>query len=102
MLSLVGMANREPGSGARLRTLLTTSIAIGTSILGYAGIERRLWTVRTVRLPLLPPDARPIKILHISDIHMRPDEHAKQRWIAALANLQPDLVINTGDNLAHP
>ena len=26
----------------------------------------------------------------------------KRRWLASLADLEPDLVVNTGDNLAHP
>ncbi len=37
----------------------------------------------------------------VSDIHMAPDQRAKQEWLRGLADLEPDLVINTGDNLAH-
>ena len=33
---------------------------------------------------------------------MTPGQRSKQRWVAALAELEPDLVVNTGDNLAHP
>jgi predicted MPP superfamily phosphohydrolase len=50
---------------------------------------------------VLAPDARPIKVLHISDLHMLPDQRSKQRWVAELDKLEPDLVVNTGDNLAH-
>lgn len=32
---------------------------------------------------------------------MLPGQKSKQRWIAALDALEPDLVVNTGDNLAH-
>ena len=32
---------------------------------------------------------------------MAPWQHRKQQWIAALAALEPDLVVNTGDNLGH-
>jgi predicted MPP superfamily phosphohydrolase len=42
-----------------------------------------------------------MRILHISDLHMTPHQRSKQRWIAGLADLRPDLVVNTGDNLAH-
>ena len=42
-----------------------------------------------------------MRILHISDLHMTPNQRSKQRWLAGLADLQPDLVVNTGDNLAH-
>ena len=40
-------------------------------------------------------------MLHISDLHMTPSQGRKQRWVDSLADLEPDLVINTGDNLAH-
>ncbi|HEY2693950.1 MAG TPA: metallophosphoesterase [Pseudonocardiaceae bacterium] len=82
-------------------------IAVGTTALGAAtiaysaGIERRHWTLRKATLPVLAPDARPIKVLHISDLHMLPDQRSKQRWVAELDKLEPDLVVNTGDNLAH-
>jgi uncharacterized protein len=39
-------------------------------------------------------------VLHISDLHMTADQRSKQEWVAGLADLEPDLVINTGDNLA--
>jgi predicted MPP superfamily phosphohydrolase len=82
-------------------------IAVGTTALGAAtiaysaGIERLHWTLRKATLPVLAPDARPLKVLHISDLHMLPDQRSKQRWVAALDKLEPDLVVNTGDNLAH-
>jgi predicted MPP superfamily phosphohydrolase len=41
-------------------------------------------------------------VLHISDIHMRPKQRRKQAWLRELARWEPDLVVNTGDNLAHP
>ncbi len=31
-----------------------------------------------------------------------PGQRSKMRWIAALDELDPHLVIDTGDNLAHP
>jgi predicted MPP superfamily phosphohydrolase len=43
-----------------------------------------------------------MRVLHISDLHMMPGQGAKQRWVRDLAELDPDLVVNTGDNLAHP
>ena len=76
--------------------------AVGAATLGYAvGVERRRWTLRTAELPVLTPGARPIRVLHISDVHMLPGQKSKQRWLATLAELEPDLVVNTGDNLAH-
>jgi predicted MPP superfamily phosphohydrolase len=33
---------------------------------------------------------------------MVPGQRHKQRWLRSLAELEPDLVVNTGDNLSHP
>jgi predicted MPP superfamily phosphohydrolase len=83
------------------RIALATT-ALGTAGIAYAaGIERRRWTLRQATLPVLPEGARPLRLLHISDIHMLPNQRSKQRWIAELDALEPDLVVNTGDNLAH-
>ncbi|WP_309129439.1 metallophosphoesterase [Microbacterium sp.] len=65
------------------------------------GIERYLFTVREVSAPALAPGSAPIRVLHISDAHMAPWQRRKQEWLASLAELEPDLVVNTGDNLGH-
>ncbi|QIZ35514.1 metallophosphoesterase [Saccharopolyspora sp. ASAGF58] len=84
------------------RILLSTG-ALGAAAVAYsAAIERRHWTLRQATLPVLAEDAAPLRVLHISDLHMTPNQRSKQRWVAALAELDPDLVVNTGDNLAHP
>jgi predicted MPP superfamily phosphohydrolase len=75
----------------------------GVATVAYAaGIERRHWTLREATLPVLPPGAPTLRVLHLSDLHMTPGQRSKQRWIAQLAELEPDLVVDTGDNLAHP
>ncbi|MBA8827395.1 hypothetical protein FHX42_004791 [Saccharopolyspora lacisalsi] len=84
------------------RTLFALG-ALGTATAGYsAGIERLNFTLRHTTLPVLPPDSARLRILHVSDLHMTPNQRSKQRWVAALDELAPDLVVNTGDNLAHP
>ncbi|MCT2582458.1 metallophosphoesterase [Actinophytocola gossypii] len=76
--------------------------AVGTATVAYAaGIERTRWTLRRAELPVLAEGARPLRVLHLSDLHMMPGQKSKQRWVAALDELDPDLVVNTGDNLAH-
>ena len=64
-------------------------------------VERTRWTLRTATLPVLPEGATPLRLLQISDLHMMPNQRSKQRWVAGLAELRPDLVVDTGDNLAH-
>lgn len=65
------------------------------------GIERYLFTVREATASALPEGAAPLRILHISDAHMAPWQHRKQDWLASLAQVKPDLIVNTGDNLGH-
>ncbi|MBO0810698.1 MAG: metallophosphoesterase [Microlunatus sp.] len=77
--------------------------AIGAGCIAYAGLyEVRAFTLRRIRIPVLPKGAQPMRVLHLSDLHMTPYQQAKQRWVSRLAGLEPDLVISSGDNLAHP
>lgn len=82
------------------RTLGVGTLA-GMGLATYAAWEARQYTLRRVTVPLLPADHAPLKVLHLSDIHMAPDQRAKQEWLRGLADLEPDLVVDTGDNLAH-
>ena len=88
-------------------TVLKNSAAatVGSAAAGiaYASIvERNAFVVREVTLPVLAPGSSPLRVLHLSDIHMRPSQRRKQAWLRELARWEPDLVVNTGDNLAHP
>jgi predicted MPP superfamily phosphohydrolase len=76
--------------------------AVGAATLAYASlIERKQFTLREFTVPLLPAGAEPIRVLHLSDLHMAAWQHDKQSWIRRLAQLEPDLIVNTGDNLGH-
>ncbi|HEY2832177.1 MAG TPA: metallophosphoesterase [Sporichthyaceae bacterium] len=77
--------------------------ALGAGVLAYgAGYEVRAFTLRRVTVPVLPPGQRPLRVLQVSDLHMTPNQAKKRAWVRALDALEPDLVIDTGDNLAHP
>ena len=76
-------------------------IAAAAAGLAYAVAETRAFTLRTATVPVLAPGSAPFRVLHLSDTHMTPGQHRKQQWLRGLADLQPDLVVNTGDNLAH-
>jgi predicted MPP superfamily phosphohydrolase len=90
----------------RKRTVLRLAAgtaAVGGAALAYGSlIERNRFTLRRYDVPVLPADAEPLRILHLSDLHMTPNQRRKQRWVASLAATDPDLVVVTGDNLAHP
>lgn len=76
------------------------SAAAGALVWGTV-VERTAFTVRTARLAILPPGSPELKVLHLSDLHMAPWQRAKQRFVRALGELEPDLVVDTGDNLGH-
>lgn len=77
-------------------------LAVGTAGLGYAaGYEVRSFRLRRVHVPVLPAGQRPLRVLHLSDLHLVPRQTRKREWVRSLAALEPDLVVNTGDNLAH-
>nr|WP_242608098.1 metallophosphoesterase [Xylanibacterium ulmi] len=76
-------------------------LATGAAGLTYAYAETKLFTVRHVSVPVLPEGQPDVRVLHISDLHVTPRQHRKLDWIRSLADLRPDLVIDTGDNLAH-
>ncbi|AWB89886.1 metallophosphoesterase [Salinibacterium hongtaonis] len=91
------------GTGAKsVGSALGVVAAAGAATLAWGTlIERNAYRVRHEILPVLDAGASPIRVLHISDLHMAPWQTAKQDWVRGLASLTPDLVVNTGDNLGH-
>ena len=81
--------------------VLGAGTVAGAGLTAYAAWEARQFTLRRVEVPLLPPGARPVRVLHLSDLHLTPGQRRKQEWVSGLSTLRPDLVIDTGDNLAH-
>src|SRR5690606_1382071 len=79
---------------------VTAAAALGTFAWGVF-VERNRFTVRHETLPILDPGARPLTILHLSDLHMAPWQRGKQEFVRSLARLEPDLVVETGDTLGH-
>ena len=78
-------------------------VAAGLGVLGWASlIERNAFVIRRFEVPVLPEGAEPLRVLHVSDLHLLPRQRKKSAWIKSLASLDPDLVVNTGDNLSHP
>ena len=85
-----------------------TGVALGVTAVAGLGalawgvfVERTRFTVRHEVLPILEPGARPLTILHLSDLHMAPGQLKKQDFVRSLVRYEPDLVVNTGDNLGH-
>jgi predicted MPP superfamily phosphohydrolase len=90
-------------AASALRTSAAAAAGTAALAIGYATVvERNAFVVREVTMPVLTPGSTPLRVLHLSDIHMRPAQRHKQQWLRELSRWEPDLVVNTGDNLSHP
>lgn len=91
------------GSSTALRLLGATVVA-GLGTLAWANRETRQFELKEVTVPLLEPGTLREKdsfdILQVADLHMIPGQDEKIEWVRSLDELQPDLVVNTGDNLS--
>lgn len=87
-------------SAAKVATAAVAAVGLGALAWGTL-VERNRYTLRREVVPILDPGAQPIRILHLTDLHMAPWQHGKQEWVRSLRALEPDLVVNTGDNLGH-
>jgi uncharacterized protein len=81
---------------------LTLAAVAGGAAFGYASVIERNWfALRRFEIPVLPAGAEPLRVLHLSDAHLTPGRHRLLSWIRSLDALAPDLVVNTGDSIAH-
>ncbi len=88
--------------GGPLRAAAAVAVGVGLAAFAWGSlVERKRFTLREVIVPVLAPGSAPIKVLHISDMHMAPWQRDKQEWVRGLAALAPDLIVDTGDNLGH-
>ncbi len=53
--------------------------------------------VREHDVPLLPAGSGELRVLHVSDFHLVPGQDARVGVLRSLAELEPDLVVFTGD-----
>lgn len=87
----------------RARTFTSIAALTGAAVIGYASVVERNWfALREQQIPVLPPTAKPLRVLHISDIHLTPGRHRLMAFVRSLSSLAPDLVVNTGDSIASP
>lgn len=96
-MSVVGRVTAVSARGA------LSAGTVGLAALAWGAlVERNTFRVRYESVRVLEPGSRPIVVLHLADIHMAPWQRGKQEWIRSLVDLEPDLIVNTGDNLGHP
>lgn len=88
------------GATTPARALGAAALAVGAG-LAWALVEAHLFTLRRFTVPVLPPGQDPLRVLHLSDLHLTPRQDDKIAWLRSLADLEPHLVVDTGDNWAH-
>ena len=73
---------------------LAGGTVVGAACLGWAaGYEVNAFRLRRVEVPVLPPGQRPLRVLHVSDLHLTPYQQKKKDWVRALAGTTPSSVI---------
>lgn len=91
--------------GALATGLARSLWGLGVAGLGAAAwgvfVERTRFQLREETLPILDAGAKPIRILHLSDLHLAPWHRDAVAWVRGLAALEPDIVIGTGDFFGH-
>jgi predicted MPP superfamily phosphohydrolase len=78
----------------RLRNAVVLAGAAGVA---GALLEPLFPVVRRNVVPLLPTGSDPLRVLHLSDLHLLPRHGRRSRWISGLTELEPDVVVVTGD-----
>ncbi len=82
--------------------VIAAGAAVGAATATWGSlVERRRFGIRWETVPVLPEGSRDVTVLHLSDIHMAPWQADKQQWLRDLSLVEPDFVVNTGDNLGH-
>lgn len=85
-----------------LRRAFAATAAFGATCVAYGVlVERRWYRLREVDVPgaLRPGADGPLRILHLSDIHLDPPQEHKVAFLTEIADVDADLVVLTGDLL---
>ena len=82
------------------RRVAAAGVAGAAGLLAWPFVEPQLPVLRRVAVPVLPAGGEPIRVLHLSDLHLLPRHRRRARWVAALTRCRPDLVVSTGDHLS--
>src|SRR5207237_7016747 len=78
------------------------SAAAAAACVGWGVVEAHRYWIRTHRLAVLPPDAKPLRILQVSDLHLRLSSTRLAAFLSGLSEESYDLVLATGDLLGEP
>lgn len=77
------------------------AIGVAAAVWGTL-VERRWYALRAADVPALDGEGPPLRILHLSDLHLLPWQAHKRQFVDHCRRTEPDLVVLTGDILGHP
>lgn len=82
-----------------LALALTTQLAGSAALIWGAVVEpsRLTMSTLTVEAPTLPPGSPPVRLLHISDIHLERQGVREQRMLDLAAAAEADVILISGD-----
>lgn len=88
-------------SRSRARSLaLSLGAATAAGLAWGAVVERRWYRLRFATVPVLRgAAARPLRVLHVSDLHQLPRQTHRLDFVRACLRTGPDLIVVTGDLL---
>ena len=79
--------------------------AVGLACFAYGHYVEPYWPEVTrvrVESPKLRGAGRPVRVVHISDLHCDPEPRLEERLPDIIAAERPDLIVYTGDSLNSP
>jgi predicted MPP superfamily phosphohydrolase len=99
-LSILAVARRRPPQAA---SVVSGAVQLGLALAAFYGlyVEPFRLTVSELSFPSAPAflTGRPLRILHLTDLHVEHPTRREAEVLARAANLQPDLIVLTGDYL---
>ncbi len=91
----------SPTVAKRVGATLAAGAAVGAACVAYGVFVERTWfRTMSYRVPVLRAGARPLRLLHVSDLHFVRHDRAKSAFLRRLD--PPDVAIVTGDMLGEP
>ncbi len=84
--------------------VLAGGMALGAGCVTWGvAVERTWYVLRHVTVPVLRSAARgPLRVLHVSDLHLLPGQQRVRSFLHACRAVGPDLVVVTGDLIGSP
>ncbi len=104
-LKASGPSEQRPQWRLWLRRTILASAALGTICMTYGYFVEPYWpavTHSTVPTSKLALGAKPIRVVHISDLHSDPEPRLEGRLPAIIKAEKPDLIVFTGDAINSP